>query len=248
MKYALFAIGLACAFLADAQGGPNPEDFWERSTVYRDEWGVPHVYADSPLTLGFAFGYAQAEDHIAGMLRAYRIANGRAAEVWGESMAKSDEFALQMGHAELAAKAFPKLDGITIELCQGFAYGVNTWLLENPGAAPSWADAVKPEDVLALMHCYFMSQAPYDFPDRAPYPAVASTGNAWAIDATKSKDGSPMLAFAMHGAYEGAFLWYEAHLAMPGYDCEGATIYLQLSVGREPARRHGQVPSLRRRG
>ncbi|HEO71051.1 MAG TPA: hypothetical protein ENN80_07290, partial [Candidatus Hydrogenedentes bacterium] len=92
---------LATALGARAQPVSDaPESLWARATLYRDEWGTPHVYADDPRALAFAFGYAQAEDHIEPMLMAYRIAKGRAAEVLGESHAASDEYAVMMGHAE----------------------------------------------------------------------------------------------------------------------------------------------------
>ncbi|MFO7975486.1 MAG: penicillin acylase family protein, partial [Candidatus Hydrogenedentota bacterium] len=39
----------------------------------RDSWGVPHVYADTPRALAFAFGYAQAEDRLETVMRAYRM-------------------------------------------------------------------------------------------------------------------------------------------------------------------------------
>jgi acyl-homoserine lactone acylase PvdQ len=75
--------------------------------------GTPHVYAENPRALAFVFGYAQAEDHLEAMLAAYRIANGRAAEVFGESYAASDEFSLKMGHAALARNIYASLDPLT---------------------------------------------------------------------------------------------------------------------------------------
>ena len=64
---------------------PDPAALWEQATIYRDEWGVPHIQADNLVAMSFVFGYAQAEDHIEAMLKAYRIANGRASEVYGRS-------------------------------------------------------------------------------------------------------------------------------------------------------------------
>ncbi|HEX72527.1 MAG TPA: hypothetical protein ENN65_04365, partial [Candidatus Hydrogenedentes bacterium] len=104
----IFGVIRALSLLLAAAGqgeivAPSPAaDPWAEATLYRDEWGVPHVYADTPRGLGFAFGWAQAEDHLDDMLMAYRMANGRAAEVLGESWADSDAFSLKMGHARLA--------------------------------------------------------------------------------------------------------------------------------------------------
>ena len=122
----------------------NPDDPWAACTIYRDGWGVPHIAAENPRALGFAFGYAQAEDHLEAMLRAYRIVNGRAASVWGEDFAESDAFSLRMGHAKLAETALSEADAFTAELCLGFAHGINAYLLEHPGETPDWADGAQP--------------------------------------------------------------------------------------------------------
>ncbi|HQL96171.1 MAG TPA: penicillin acylase family protein, partial [Candidatus Hydrogenedentes bacterium] len=34
------------------------------ATLYRDTWGVPHIYADTLAEAAFAAGYAQAEDRL----------------------------------------------------------------------------------------------------------------------------------------------------------------------------------------
>jgi acyl-homoserine-lactone acylase len=224
VSLALAMAGAVSICDAGAQNANTAADLWQRTTLYRDEWGVPHVYADAPFTLAFAFGYAQAEDNIAAMLRAYRIANGRASEVWGESTARSDEFAIAVGHAELAAKVYPQLDATTIQLCEGFAAGVNAWLVDNQALAPEWAEAVRPVDVLALLHCYLLSNAPFDYPEPAPMPTPSPTGNAWAVAPDRTTDGKTLLAINPHGFFDGPFRWYEAHLSMPGLNAEGATI------------------------
>jgi len=218
------ALALA-AVPAFSQPAVDPVSVWQRATLYRDEWGTPHVYADDPQALAFAFGWAQAEDHLEPMLAAYRIANGRGAEVFGESMAESDEFALKLGHGMLARSAFPNLDPLTRDLCAGFATGVNAWIVEHPEQTPAWADGVEPADILALLHCYLTSFAPFDLPGAYRRGAPATTGNAWAVAPSKSATGEAMLAINPHGYYDGPFRWYEAHLVCGGMNVAGATLF-----------------------
>lgn len=210
---------------AEAQVPADPSVLWEQATIYRDEWGVPHIQADNFLAMSFAFGYAQAEDHIEGMLKAYRVANGRAAEVYGEAYALSDEFSLKMGYADLALAVYPYADAITRDLCYGFALGVNAWIIEHPGAAPEWAEGVRPEDIVALMHCYLMSFAPFDLPGAAARPAASNTGNAWAIAPTHTANGDTILVMNPHTDYLGPFQWYEAQLTCGGFNIYGATLF-----------------------
>ncbi|MEK7793161.1 MAG: penicillin acylase family protein, partial [Candidatus Hydrogenedentota bacterium] len=137
-----------------AQMDDDPLSLWGRATLYRDEWGVPHIQADDLRAMAFAFGYAQAEDHAEKMLMAYRIVSGSAAELMGETYASSDEFALQMAHSDLAQAAYSGADDVTRDLCEGFALGVNSWLFEQGEGAPRGADGVSPADPLALLHAF----------------------------------------------------------------------------------------------
>jgi acyl-homoserine-lactone acylase len=221
------ALAVACGLLVPA-GAQTPEEahaMWSQATLYRDDWGTPHIYADNPRALGFAFGYAQAEDHIEAMLMAYRTANGRAAEVLGEKMVVSDEFAIRMGHARLAAQALEAADEATVALCTGFAMGANTWLLEHQDSVPDWADGVKPSDPLALWHAFVTSMAPLDLPNVPRPPRAMETGNAWAIAPERTEEGKAILVINPHNYFDGPFRWYEAHLALNGMDIAGATLF-----------------------
>ncbi len=221
----LLFVALAAGGAVRAQVPDDALALWAQATLYRDEWGVPHVYGQTPRALGFAFGYAQAEDHCEAMLMAFRTANGRAAEVVGEKMAKSDEFSLRLGHARLAEQAFALLDETTTELCTGFAMGVNTWLLEHQDIAPWWADGVKPSDPLALWRAFVFSMAPLDLPGIERPAAAMDTGNAWALAAERTEEGKALLVINPHNYFEGPFRWYEAHLSIGGVSVAGATLF-----------------------
>ena len=73
-------------------------------TVYRDGWGVPHIYAENEGDLYFVFGYLQAQDRLFLMDFQRRAAEGKLAEVIGERAYESDAFYRTIG-LERAAKA-----------------------------------------------------------------------------------------------------------------------------------------------
>jgi acyl-homoserine lactone acylase PvdQ len=50
-------------------------------TIYRDNYGIPHIVGDTEEATFFGYGYAQAEDHLESMMLRYRDAQGRRAEV-----------------------------------------------------------------------------------------------------------------------------------------------------------------------
>src|ERR1017187_9408288 len=45
-------------------------------TILRDEYGVPHIFAQDAAGAAFGSGYAQAEDRLEEMLKNYRRAEG----------------------------------------------------------------------------------------------------------------------------------------------------------------------------
>jgi len=55
-----FLIALTCAALLAASTSGRADTV----TIYRDTWGVPHIYGRSERAVAFAFGYAQAEDRL----------------------------------------------------------------------------------------------------------------------------------------------------------------------------------------
>lgn len=223
IRAALAVLTLLAAHWAWAQAPSGTP--WDGATLYRDAYGVPHVYAQDPEALGFAFGYAQAEDHLETMLLAYRMAEGRLAEVLGEAEADSDAFALKLAHAEVAANALNTADPVTLALCAGFAAGVNAWMADHPRGTPPWAEPVTPVRVLALWHCFLVSFAPFDLGPVFRRPRPFDSGVAWAAGARKTTEGKPVLVIQTHGHFEGPWRWYEAHLAVGDYDVSGATLF-----------------------
>ena len=76
--FLIASIGLSCA---PAEPEPEPEPEPELlCTIIRDDYGVPHVFADNKTGLAFGAGYAMAQDRLwqADVLR--RAASGRLAE------------------------------------------------------------------------------------------------------------------------------------------------------------------------
>ena len=55
----------------------------ETVQVLRDSWGVPHIYAETELDAIYSQGYAMAEDRLGTIMKVYRLATGRMAEIFG---------------------------------------------------------------------------------------------------------------------------------------------------------------------
>jgi len=78
--------------------------------VYRDEWGVPHIYAETEDDLFFALGYIHAQDRLFLMDTASRMIRGQLSEILGESALEADKYNLATGMEYWAKKSLDALE------------------------------------------------------------------------------------------------------------------------------------------
>ena len=73
-------------------------------TVIRDDWGIPHIFAEYEEDLFFAQGFCHAQDRLFQMDMWRRQVQGRISEILGESMLSSDKIMLARGMWDSAIK------------------------------------------------------------------------------------------------------------------------------------------------
>lgn len=105
--------------------------------VYRDEVGIPHIYAQSEHDLFFAQGYVHAQDRFWQMEFWRHIGQGRIAEIAGPSAAPRDEFIRTFGWNRIAAdiadyyrREAPEFYAIL----EAYSAGVNAYINANKGS------------------------------------------------------------------------------------------------------------------
>lgn len=108
----------------------------ENITIYRDDFGVPHVYGKTDADAVFGMLYAQCEDDFARVEQNYIWAIGRLAEVEGEEALSSDirvNLFMTVAEAKLHYESSPEW---LKKLCVAFADGVNYYLYTHPEVIP----------------------------------------------------------------------------------------------------------------
>jgi penicillin amidase len=100
----------------------------DRVEVYRDTWGVPHIYAKSEYDLFFAQGYVHAQDRLWQMEFNRRVGAGRLSEVLGEATLESDRFLRTIGLYRAAQADLEVLPEQVIGMLQAYADGVNAFI------------------------------------------------------------------------------------------------------------------------
>lgn len=103
------------------------------TTVYFDDFGVPHIYANSEKDAITALGYVHAQERLWQMELLRRIAPGRLSEIFGSVALKNDKFFAGIGIEEASAKAIAQLDknSPSYQLTQAYLDGINQYLEEG---------------------------------------------------------------------------------------------------------------------
>jgi len=72
--------------------------------IYRDEYGIPHIFAKNEHDLYFALGYVTAQDRLWQMDLSRRIAAGRLSEIFGVDALEVDKLFRTLSLNETAKK------------------------------------------------------------------------------------------------------------------------------------------------
>lgn len=220
------------------------------STVRRDAWGVPQLWAPDVIALSRLQGQVCATDR-AWQLEVQRWrSEGRLAEHLGSAWVEWDVFARRARIADTARRCFDHLDEETAQWVAAYAEGVNDGLAEGPGApefgtaavqAGTW-DPWSPIGVLLTQHLLFGTlgdklwrdrvrrEAPGAWellcgprhPSVAEWDGVAASGsNAWAVAPARSATSHPFVAGDPHRSLELPGVYQQVRLACPEFDVVG---------------------------
>ncbi|MFB2918021.1 penicillin acylase family protein [Aerosakkonema funiforme] len=109
----------------------------DKVEVFRDKWGIPHIYASNQHDLFMTQGYIHAQDRFWQMDFWRHIGSGRLAEMFGKSQLDTDKFLRTLGWARVAKQELAQLDPNTKAILQAYADGVNSYLKDRQDGAIS---------------------------------------------------------------------------------------------------------------
>ena len=93
--------------------------------VLRDQWGVPHIYAQTQEDLFFAQGYIAARDRLFQIDLWRRQGTGKLAEVLGPEFVERDRTALLLRYRGDWQKEWPSYAPDTWHIVNAFVRGIN---------------------------------------------------------------------------------------------------------------------------
>lgn len=103
--------------------------------VYRDSYGIPHVYASTHHDLFFAQGFVHAQDRFWQMDFWRHQSAGRLSELLGKSLVETDQFLRTLGWERVAKEELALLDDESRAILEAYSAGVNAYLADHQGAA-----------------------------------------------------------------------------------------------------------------
>jgi penicillin amidase len=213
---------------------PRTSDLARQVTIYRDRYGVPHVFGKTDAAAVFGFAYAQAEDNFWRIEDNYIRSLGRRAEVEGQAGVQDDQVNHLLEIPRLAREEYQRLPANVKALVDAYAEGLNFYLEKHPEVHPRLLSKMEPWYPLAFIrYNYYQRGFLYSTGlsrnqlqvGQAGRGIAASTGsNGWVIGASRSASGHPMLFINPHLSFFGPGQVYEGHVhSEQGWDFTGYT-------------------------
>lgn len=121
--------------LPQTEGAVGVEGLRETVSIYRDEWGVPHIYAATPQDLFFAQGYVHAQDRWWQMEINRHIGKGELSQILGnnETVITSDQLIRTVGWPRIAQKQLDNASMESKQALRAYSAGINYYISDrNP--------------------------------------------------------------------------------------------------------------------
>ena len=195
-------------------------------TIYRDVYGVPHVYSEREEDGYWGLGYSTAEDHLEGVLLRYLGLRGELASAFGKGpiaeqpglratalpgraipdAVASDLEMLRWRHLADARINLPKLpEQVRLNL-QSYINGIQRFMEEHPERVPRWAPALEPALPLAISSLFMLLSSVSTCQTAiAAQASPVSGSNIFAIAATRMREGEAVFSSDSHGVIEDSY-------------------------------------------
>jgi acyl-homoserine-lactone acylase len=202
----------------------------QSTTIYRDEFGIPHIFAPTLENAAYAAGYAQAEDRLEELLKNYRRASGTMAEISGPGLFQDDVTQRTMQHAEISKARYHEISPKMRAVIESYQAGIKQFMKEHPEQVPSWAQEIHPWDVVAfgryVIWNWPMGEAAGDL-GRAgiPFAPLSYRGsNEMLIAPQRTAMNAAIAVVDPHVQWYGSIRFYEIRIYTPEFNVAGVSL------------------------
>ena len=190
--------------------------------IVRDQYGIPHIFAETDAEVAYGLAWANAEDDFKTIQEAYLAGNAMLSKYIGIKGAPADFITQFIGSRELIDQKIEGISNEYFEVISGYADGLNSYALKNPDKVLfKKLFPITPKMMMMYSQLQlFISNQGADWAGRIlnndtqdEFLDQNLTGsNVIAMNSNKTKSGETFLAINTHQPLEGPTSWYEAHL------------------------------------
>jgi len=218
------------AFAADLPGTGQDQG---KTVIYRDTWGIPHIYAPTDEAGLYAQGYAMAEDRPERLLLNLLTAKGELASVMGEAAVASDLRSHMWDHYGVAERGWDQMTPVLQNHQRAFAQGINDFYKHHPEDVPEWWQGreVDPFMMIAFgrlfAYNWSLDEAYGDLIRGGIEPefeAVQRGSNQFAVAPSRSAEGAAILAIDPHLNWFGPSRFWEFRIHAGDFQGSGVTL------------------------
>lgn len=204
---------------ADSLPGTGADE--GKTVIYRDTWGVPHIYAPTAAQGMFAMGWAQAEDRPEEVLKNLMRGIGECSIFEGKAGIESDMVAHMWRHYELAKAGMDTIDPTVREHMEAFAAGVNAFYAAHPEDVPAWWGTRQVDGAMIVafgrffLYSWSVDDGFGDLKRAGIEPGIDRTrrgSNQFAISPQRSASGDAILYVDPHLAWFGPSRFWEVRM------------------------------------
>lgn len=207
--------------------------------IVRDEWGVPHIFANTDAEVAYGLAWANAEDAFNEVQELFLAGSGLMGRYKGKEGAKADFFKHVIQAEALVEKQYNSLPKDFLRYLNGYVQGINQYAKLHP-------EQVKVKQLFPLtnkkvLSTYAVLMSFFTEAGDALNSIYSGAldnqdlqnfgSNAYAMSSQKTIDQNTYLCINPHLQMLGTFSFYEAHLqSKEGLNMYGALFYGGTSI------------------
>ena len=190
--------------------------------IVRDQFGVPHIYAQTDAEVAYGLAWANAEDDFITIQEAYLAGNAMLSNYIGLKGAAADFITQFIGSKSLIDEKIGTISEDYMEVVEGYSQGLNAYARNNPDKVLyKKLFPITPKKMLmySQLQLFISNEGAYwagrilnnDTQDGFLDQNLTGS-NVIAMNSSKTVTGETFLAINTHQPLEGPTSWYEVHL------------------------------------